>query len=328
MKNGRRGLFRHLAIAAAFACASTLAFAQAYPSKPIRIIVPYSAGGVTDQIARLLANSLGQRLGQSVFVENRPGGNTVPASQFIAKAPADGYTLYVNTPSSWSINVAYYRNLPYGRNDYTAIAMTSEIPLGLMVPADSPFKTLNDLVEFARANPDKVANGSAGALTQGQLGMEILKAATGVTILNVPYQGNAPAMVALLGGQVQVVLTDIASGAQHVQAGKMRILAVNTEKRLAAFPNVPTIAEAGFSNVKILSPWNGVFGPPGMPTDIVDKLNTEINSIMQSPEGQRFLAGASLLPTIHSPQKARAMVQTDYDTYVPLLAKLGLKSSD
>jgi tripartite-type tricarboxylate transporter receptor subunit TctC len=316
--------FAALALLAAFQPAA----AQVYPTKPIRIIVPYAAGGVTDQIARLVGAGLSQRLGQPVVVDNRPGGNTVSATHFIAKAPPDGYTLYLNTPSSYSINIAYYKSLPYTRTDYTAVAITSEIPLGLYVATDSPFKTLADVVNHAKANPGKLNYGSAGMLTQGALGMEIIKATLGLNIQGVPYQGNAPALVALLGGQVELMLSDIASAAQHIQAGKLRVLAVNTDSRLPNLPDVPTLAEAGFPQVKILSPWNGVFGPPGLPKPIVDKLNAEINAVMKSPEGQKFLAMNTLLPTIHSPEKMQAMVQTDYDVYAPLLTRLGLKSTE
>lgn len=328
IKIDRRGAVQILAVALALSTVAPSAIAQTYPTKPIRIVVAYPAGGLADRLARFIANGLSQRLGQTAVVENRPGGNTVPATDYVAKAPPDGYTLYVNTPSSWSINAAYYKSLPYGRNDYTAIAVTNEIPMGLMVAADSPIKTLQDLIAFSKANPDKVSNGSPGALTPGQLAMEILKAGTGAQIINAPYQGSAPAIAALLGGHVSVVLTDVGTGVQHIQAGKILMLFVSTDKRLAAFPNVSTLAEAGFPNVKMISPWHGVFGPPGMPRDLVDRLNAEITGIMRSAEGQRFMADASVLHTSYSAQVAQSMVQTDYDVYAPLLARLGLKSTD
>jgi tripartite-type tricarboxylate transporter receptor subunit TctC len=312
-------------LAAPLGFAVDRAAAETYPSRPIRLVVPYPAGGITDLIARFVAQGLTQRLGQQVIVDNKPGGNTVLATQYVARAAPDGYTLYVNTPSSYSINVAYYKSLPYGRNDYTAIAVTSELPLGLYVATSSPFKTFGELVAFAKANPGKLDCGSAGVLTQGALAMEIVKSALGLDIQVIPYQGNAPAVVALLGNQVQLMLSDVASATSLIHAGRVRVLAVGTAKRLPALPAVPTFAEAGYPSVHLVSPWNGVFGPPGMPKSIVDKLNAEVNAIMASPEGMKLLRENSVEPAQYSAEKMNAMVQTDYQVYAPLLARLGLK---
>ncbi|MDB5850712.1 MAG: transporter substrate-binding protein [Rhodoferax sp.] len=306
------------------------ASADDYPNKPIKIVVGFAAGGLTDQIARLVANGLSQRIGQQVIVENKAGGNLIPATQYVAKAAPDGYTLHLANGQPFTVNVAYYKEkgLPYGRRDYTAVALTSEIPMGIYVPADSPFKTLADLVAFAKANPGKLNYGSPGTLGQGGLGMEAFKYTAGVDIQQVPYQGGAPALLAMLSGQVQMILSDVASAAQYIQAGKVRVLVIAQKKRLATLPDVPTFAEAGYPNVEIPMVWNGVFAPPNTPRPIVDKLNAAINAAMQTPEARKFLQDSSLLPAIETPEKMAALTQSDYEVFEPLMKRLGLKNAD
>lgn len=321
--------------ALAFAMASALcitpwAHAQDYPNKPIKIVVGFAAGGLTDQIARLVANGLTQRLGQQVIVENKAGGNLIPATQYVARSAPDGYTLHLSNGQPFTVNVAYYRDksLPYARNDYTAVALTSEIPMGIYVNADSPFKTLADLVAYAKANPGKLNYGSPGTLGQGGLGMEAFKYAAGIDIQQVPYQGGSPALLAMLSGQVQMILSDVASAAQYIQAGKVRVLVLAQEKRIATLPDVPTFAEAGYPKVEIPMVWNGVFAPPNTPKPIVDKLNAAINDTMQSPEAKRFLHDSSLLPAIETPEKMAALTRSDYEVFAPLMKRLGLKNQD
>lgn len=330
MNQSKRSFIKamQLGIAAALVTSPFAANAQQFPAKPIKIVVGFSAGGLTDQIARLVANGLTKRLGQQVVVENKPGGNLVPATQYVAKSPADGYTLHLSNGQPFTVNVAYYKTLPYAANDYTAVALTSEIPMGIYVAADSPFKTLADLVAYAKANPGKLNYGSPGTLGQGGLGMEAFKAAAGLDIQQVPYQGGAPALLAMLGGQVQMILSDIASAAPHIQAGKVRVLVVQQNKRLASLPDVPTFAESGYPKVEIPMVWNGVFAPANTPKPVVDKLNAEINAVMQTPEVQKFLREASLLPAVETPEKMAALIRNDYATFAPLMKRLGIQAQD
>jgi len=302
--------------------------AESYPSKTIRIVVPYPAGGLNDRLARLLATGFTKKWGQPVVVENRGGGNTVPATAFVAKSSPDGHTLYVNTPTPWSVNTAYYDSLPYGRNDYTAIASLTDVPLGVYVPMDSPFKTLADLVNYAKTNPGKLNVGSGGALTGGALAMELFKQVVGVDIVAIPFQGGNPAILALLGGHVQLMFNDIAGATPYIQAGKLRVLAVSMTRRLPTLPDVPTFAESGFGHVQIPGAWIGLFGPPGMPKTLVDKINTEANVIMQSADGLQLINGSALVPAVNSTERARALTQEEIDTFGPLIKKLGLKSKE
>lgn len=304
------------------------ASAQSFPSKPIRIIVPFSPGGVTDLIARIVANGLQKRLGQPVTVENRTGGSAIPATNLVAKAAPDGYTLLLSVGQPFSTNVVYFKDeLPYGANDYTAVALTSEVPMGIYVSADSPYKTLADLVNHAKANPGKLNYGAvASQISQGSLGMEAFKYAAGLDIVPIVYQGGAPTLVAMLSGQVQMILSDIASAAQHVHAGKVRVLAVVQDKRLQSLPDVPTMAEAGYGNADIPMVWNGVFAPPNTPKAVVEKLNAEINAVMQTPEALKFLKDSSLLPAVTTPERMASLMKREYETFAPIMKRLGLEN--
>lgn len=296
----------------------------AFPSKPVKIVVGFAAGGLTDQFARNLAQVLTKQWGQQVIVENRAGGNLVPAIQYFVSQPADGYTLHLGNSQPYSVNVAYLKSLPYGQNDYTAVAVVSEIPFGIYVPAASPFKTIGELVAYARSNPGKLNYASPGQLSPASLAMEAFKSSANIDIQQVAFQGGAPAIVALLGSQVEMMIADLATAMPHYKAGKVRILVTNQDKRLASLPDVPSFTEAGF-NADLPPGWYGVFAPPKTPASVVDRLNTDINKAMRAPEVIRFLDDSTMVPFSGTPQTMDALVKSDYRFIMPLMQRLGLK---
>jgi len=272
-------------IVAAFAVA-LFAFAPcagaAYPDKPIRMILPFPAGGPTDAIGRMLAQHLSTALGQNVVVENRSGGNSAIGSEVVSKAAPDGYTLLFNA-SIFAIN-PHLVKLPYDiHKDFTPIALVAKAPLLIAVNKDLPVKDVRELIAYAKTNPGKLnfgigSNGSAGHLAQEQL-----RFAAGIDIVMVPYKGSTPAYADLIGGRLQGFTDPVLGALGQVQGGSVRALAVTSSKRLAALPNVPTVAESGMPGFEFQS-WYGLWGPPGLPPDVVQRLNSEINKWVALPD--------------------------------------------
>jgi tripartite-type tricarboxylate transporter receptor subunit TctC len=275
---------------------STFAWAQAYPSRPVRIIVGYAAGGAQDIVARLIGQSLSARLGQPFVVENRPGAGGNIATESVVKAAPDGYTLLLlNTPDA--INATLYDNLNYNVvRDIAPVADVAHMP-GIMVmnPALPP-KTVPEFVAYTKANPGKVNMASAGVGSSGHLAGELFKMMTGADMVHVPYRGGAPALADLLGGQVQVFFGVLASSMGHIRAGRLRALAVTTATRSPALPDVPAVAESvpGYE----ASGWSGIAAPKDTPKDIIDTLNQAINAALADPKtkAQLVALGGALAP--------------------------------
>jgi len=321
----RRSFIATCAVAGALA-APAFGQAQDYPSKPIKLIVAYPAGGSADAVARQLAAGLGKRLGQTVVVENKAGGNTIIATQFVATAPADGYTLYFTYTTPYTMNPAMYKKLPYNpETDFTPVAFISDMDTGIVVHADSPFKTVRDLVDYAKANPGKLSHGSPGTTQVLALSTAIFKNNTGIDVTHIPYQGSAPAVQALLSKQIDLLLTDIGSAGAHIRAGTLRPLAVVGNKRLAALPDTPTLAEAGFRDVAIPLIWSGIVAPPRLPKPIVTRLNEAISAEVKSPEMTRLLETFSLKPMSGTPEQLAAAVRSDVDAWGQVIRQLKIQ---
>ena len=272
---------------AAMAAVCGPAFAQSYPSKPIKLIVPWPPGGATDSIARMIAARLGERLDQSVIVENSPGaGGNIGTGKFVRSAP-DGYTLLMATSSTNAASPHLYKKLDFDPvKDFTPIIFTTLVPNVLIVPADSAFQSVSQLVNAAKASPGMLTYGSAGVGASQHLAGAQFSQVAGLDLIHVPYKGGGPAMQDLMGGRLTFMINT--GAVSHVASGKVRALAVASNKRLASLPDVPTFEEAGVKNM-VASAWHGVVAPAGTPAEIVKKLNHELNAVLNTPSMKKLL---------------------------------------
>ena len=288
MKLPRRRFLHLAAGAAALPAVSRFAWAQAYPSRPVRVIVPFAAGGGVDIIARLMGQWLSERLGQPFVIENRPGAGGNIGTEAVVRAPADGYTLLLITAAN-AINTTLYEKLSFNFvRDIAPVAGIMVVPNVMVVHPSVPAKTVPEFIAYAKANPGKIniASGPIGGASH--VSGELFKMMTGVHMLHVSYRGTAPAVTDLLGGQVQVMFLALSASIEYIKAGTLRALAVTTAKRSEALPDIPTVGEfvPGYET----SAWYGVGAPKNTPTDIVDKLNREINAALADPKMKARLA--------------------------------------
>jgi tripartite-type tricarboxylate transporter receptor subunit TctC len=299
MKLPRR-TFLHLAAgAAALPAVSHVAWAQAYPTRPVRIVVPVPPGGALDILARLIGQWLSDRLGQTFVIENRPGGGTNIGVEAVVRAPPDGYTLLL-IPGSVTINATLYQHLNFNFiRDIVPIAMISSLPLVMEVNLSNPAKTVPEFISWAKANPGKISMASGGTGTPSHIGGEFFKMMTGIDMLHVPYRGGAPALTDLMGGQVQVYFSPLPESISNIKGGKVRALAVTTAKRSEALPDVPTIGESvpGFE----ANTWQGIGAPKDTPAEVVVTLNKEINAALADGKIKARLAELGSVPTPMSP---------------------------
>jgi len=267
-------------VAATFASIGlSAAQAQGYPTRPVTMVVPFAAGGSSDILARAFGASLAARLGQPVIIENKPGAGGIIASDYVARAQPDGYTLLFGTIGTHAINPVLKKTLPFDvAKSFTAIGRLQDGPLVLVVNPSLPAKNLQDLIGYARANPDKLSYASAGIGAISHLGGELFKSEAKVEIVHVPYKGGGAAMPDLLGGQVQLMLETIPNTLSSVRAGKLRALAISSDKRSASLPDVPTFKESGLKGLDVTT-WTGLFGPANLPADIASRLNAEIAKV-------------------------------------------------
>jgi tripartite-type tricarboxylate transporter receptor subunit TctC len=286
---------RFLTLAGAAMAAPAVAFAQAYPTRPVHMVVGFAAGGGADIMARLIGQALAERLGQQIVVDNRPGAGTNIATEVVAKAPPDGYTLLLaNSPNA--INATLYDNLSFDFvRDFAPVASIGRVPLVMVVNPALPAKTIPEFIAYAKANPGKVNMGSGGNGAPDHMSGELFKAMAGVGILHVPYRGVAPAIADLLGGQVQVIFGTMPAVIALIKAGKLRALGVTTATRSNELPDVPSIGE--FVPGYEASQWYGISAPKSTPADVIERLNRETNAVLSDPKMQARLAelGASAL---------------------------------
>jgi len=273
-----------LAGATTLVCATQPAFAQGYPAKPIRIVVPYPAGGGIDIMSRQIAQRLAQKLNQSVVVENKPGAGTLVAAETVARAAPDGHTLLVTTDATMTINPHLYSKLPYDPvKDFVPVTQLVLLNQLLVANANLPASNLKELLAYAKANPGKLNYASYGVGSQPHLAMEILKSQAGVDIVHVPYKGIPQAVPAAIAGEVQLTFSGAASTQAHIKAGRLKAIAIGGAKRLSIMPEVPTFAESGFPEVPA-NAWFGLFAPTGTPREIVMILHGEVTRMLKEPE--------------------------------------------
>jgi len=296
----------------------------AYPEKPITLIVPFPAGSGTDAVGRIFAAELGQILGQQVIVENKPGANATIAAQYVARAKPDGYTLFVTTNTSHSAAPFLMKNVPYDPvKDFTPIARGGNLPFLLVANPKQPYTTVKELIDYARKNPGKVtyaSGNSTGIVAGGTLAHR-----AGIDILHVPYKGTPQALTDLVGGQVNIMFTDLASGLPFVQSGQLRALAVSTAERSTIVPDLPSMREAGVSDFDLNS-WNGYFGPAGLPPEIVTKLNAAINQIVNKPDVRKRLADLGFDAFSGTPESFAAFVSEQRDLWGELIKDAGIQA--
>jgi tripartite-type tricarboxylate transporter receptor subunit TctC len=315
-----------LAAAVLFVAGAQPARSADYPTKPIKIVVPYSAGGSTDTLARVVAERLGKRLGQPVVVENKPGAAEQIAITSVTKATPDGYTLILSTLSGLAVNTGLYGpRLPYNpQKDLVPIVLAATVPSVVVVHPSVPVKNMTELGAYLKNNPGKVSYASAGAGTPSHLGMEYYKKANGFDPVHVPYKGGAPALQEVMGGQVQLMMALVPEAMPMVKSGRMRALAVTTPKRLAAYPDLPTVAESGGKDFDMTF-WYAFMAPAGTPAGIVSKLNQEIDAILAEKEVLAKLAEMSLDVVGGAPGKVTELIKSDSAKWKKVIDDAGIK---
>ncbi len=295
----------------------------AYPSRAITMVVPYPAGGTTDFLGRLVADQLKTGLAATVIVENRPGAGTALGAEQVAKAEPDGYTLLMATSTTLAINKALYNKLPYDPvKDFTPIALVADVPFALIINPSLPAKTLSEFIAYAKSKPGLVY-GSAGDGSPQHLGAEMLKTAAGINIRHLPYRGTAPAILDLIAGHISFMVTDLQPALRQIREGKVRVLGVTAPKRVAAMPDVPTLAEAGLAGFELVA-WQGLVGPAGVARPIADQLAAQIAKLLDDPQTRDKLTAMALEPLAGStPDSFAAYVKTEVDRWADIVRNSG-----
>ena len=304
---------------------SESAAAQAYPSKPIRLMVPFPPGGSTDIIARIVAQKLGTQLGQQLVIENRGGAGGTLGTAVVAKAPADGYTLVVGTTSTHVVAPSVYQKLEYDPvKDFAPISLMGTTPYLLVVNPQVPAKSVKELVTLMKAQPGRLNYASAGIGSTTHLAMEMLKGASNTYALHIPYNGNGPAGTAVIGGQVEILFGSLPAVLPHAKSGRVRALAVGTPKRSPSLPEVPTVAESGYPGFDA-SLWLAIMAPAGTPAPVIDRLHKEIVTAVQSKETSELLDKNGAEPLTSTPAELAAMIKDGVAKYAKVVKDAGVK---
>jgi tripartite-type tricarboxylate transporter receptor subunit TctC len=313
------------AVAACALAAPSIAQEPAYPSKPIRLVVPFPPGGATDILARNVAQRLTETWGQPVVVDNRPGAGGNIGSELVAKAAPDGYTLEMGTVGTHAINSSLYARMPYDHvKDFAPVILVAAVPNVLVVNPGVPVNSVQELIAYAKANPGKLNFASSGSGTSIHLSGELFKVMAGVQMTHVPYKGSAPALSDLLGGQVQLMFDNLPPSLPQIKAGKLRALAVTSATRAPALPDVPTIAESGLPGFEASS-WFGVLAPAGTPPAIIAKLNAEIGKWLASPEAKEKLAAVGANGAGGTPEDFARHIQAETAKWAKVVKESGAK---
>ena len=312
-------------LCATLAALSAPAQAQNYPSKPVRIIVPYAPGGIVDTSARVVAQKLTERWGQQVVVENRPGGNGFIGTTAAAKSPADGYTLLVAHTGEFAVAPAVFPKLPFDLDrDFASITMITEAPMVIVVNSNTPYKSLPDLIAAAKAKPGTVGVSTPGVATINHLVLEWMNLVTGAKFLHVPYKGGAPAITATAGGEIPAGKAAMGSAMPHIKSGRVRVLAVTTAERSFVDKSWPTMSEAGVPGVSS-SIWAGLFAPKGVPQPIIDKIYADVAEILKMPDvRERFAAGGGVTVGM-PPLQFATSIHKELASLSVVVAKAGVK---
>ena len=314
---------RRTLIASAAAMAVAAPARAGWPERPITLLVPFAAGSGTDTVARIVAQQLAARLGQGVVVENRAGANGSVAATFVARAPADGYTLFMTTNTSHSANPSLMKSLTYDPvKDFSPVARMGNLPFLLVVDPKLPVTSVQELVAHAKANPGKLtyASGNSTGIVAGAT----FARRAGIDILHVPYRSTPPAITDIIGGRISMMFVDITASLSQINAGSLRALAVTTAERSKLLPNLPSMQEAGVPEFDITS-WNGVFGPAGMPAEIVQRLNRELAAIATDPEISKKIAEIGFDAFSQTPEQLGAFVQAQLANWARMIRDAGIE---
>jgi tripartite-type tricarboxylate transporter receptor subunit TctC len=315
---------RRLALVAFALLAAAPAFAQSYPDRPVRIIVPTPAGGPVDVMARLIASALPATLGQNVIVENKPGAGNTLGSRIAAEAAPDGYTLMVSAASGMIISPIIYKTAGYDAASFAAVALITETPQLLVINPQLPFKSVAELVAYAKANPGKLNYSTGGNGTLPHLAAELFKRTTGTDIVHVPYKGGGPALIGVVAGEAQMTFDPLATSLPMIKDGKLRVLAIAGPARVSALPDVPTMAESGYQSFTV-GAWTALLAPKGTPGPIVAKLNAAVNTALDSEPMKSTLAKLGAQPRGGTPQALADHMANEQKKWKPIVEELNLK---
>jgi len=313
-----------IACTLAAAVAASVAHAQTYPAKPVRVIVPFPPGGISDVLSRVMAQHLTGAMGQQFVVDNRPGAGTTIAADIVAKAPPDGYTIYFIDMTTHAINATLYSKLPYDSvRDFTQIAMVAQTPLVMVVHPSLPARSVKEFIALAKSRPGDIAYASSGNGTIVHLSGETFASMAGVKMVHVPYKGSAPAVSALLGGEVALTFSTTPPALPHVQAGRLRALGVTTAKRSPQLPDVPSLGETlkGFDIVL----YSGIMGPPNMPREVVARLNKELVRMVSAPAVKDAWTKQGAEPVVMTPEQVTDHLKSDIQKLGKMVRAAGAK---
>jgi tripartite-type tricarboxylate transporter receptor subunit TctC len=296
-----------------------------YPNRPIKLMVGVPPGGTTDLVARVVGDQIGKQLGQPIVIENRGGAGGNIAAEVVAKAPADGYTLFLGPVGTMTINPFVYAKMPFDTlRDFAPISQLTSLPIVMVVHPGVPARNLREFIAFAKAKPGQASFASGGNGTQTHLAGEMLKAMTGIDMVHVPYKGTSPAMIDLLGGRVSAMFDQIATALPHIRAGKLVPIGVTTAKRAPIAPEIPTLAESGAPGFDATT-WHGLLAPAGTPREIVNRLNTEVVKALSTPELIEKFKANGVDPVSSSPEQFSALLQSELARWRDAVKAAGLK---
>lgn len=320
----KRSFLQGAAATAIGAVLSSPSRAADYPVKPIRWVVPTAAGGGSDFVVRTVAAQLAQQLGQQIFIDNRPGGGTTIGAEFVAKSPADGYTVLTADIGTIVYNTELFSKLPYAPlKDFAPVGMLADFPLALVVRTDSPWASAQDAVRAIKGNPGKLAYASSGVGSPHHIAMEMLKDQAGLDIAHVPYKGAAPALQDLLAGTIPIAVLDLGASTPMLKAGKVRLLAMFTRERVSTAPDTPTLIELGVA--KTAAPcWTAMMAPASTPPAVLEKLSAELAAALRAPQVQEKLRGFGLSPHPTTPAQFRELWLAAYEFWPPLIRSKGI----
>ena len=312
------------ALAAALACVSPAWSQAGYPNKPVRLIVPWPPGGGADVLSRMLSPKLSEALGQQIIIDNRGGAAGNIGAELAAKSAPDGYTIVFAYSGTHSINPSIYAKMPFKESDFAPVIWLASVPQVIVVHPSLPVKTVKDLIALDKSKPGQLTYGSSGNGAINHLAGELFNFMTGTKLVHVPYKGGGPAAVALIGGEISLIMGEPASLVGHIKAGKVRAIAVTTAQRSASFPELPTVAESGVPGYDVTS-WNGMLAPAATPGDIIRRLNAEYNKIISDPEMHKRMLANGYEAVGGPPEKFGAHIHAEIAKWAPVVKRAGVR---